>query len=404
MDQFSLFGSPSLSVSDITLYLRQLLESDEILRNLWVQGEVSNLSRPVSGHIYFTLKDSTASLRCVIWRSAASRLQFALQNGQAVEAHGAISVYDRDGAYQLYIDTLRPSGEGLLYQQFMRLKAQLEIEGLFNVARKRPIPERPGRIGLVTSPTGAALQDILNTLRRRCPLVDVFVYPAAVQGEEAPLEIVTALEKINLMAKPDVIILARGGGSLEDLRAFNDERVVRAIVASVAPVITGIGHETDFTLADFAADQRAPTPSGAAELAAPEKGVLLGEVGDLENSLAAALMAVVDSQRRRLDDLGLHLKQASPLWRIQSNRQRLDELTNGTLRIFKHALQLRSAHLNGETSRLAALNPQSIMGRGFAIVSRLDGSPIRSVAQVHPADVVRTHLVDGQFIARVENL
>jgi exodeoxyribonuclease VII large subunit len=274
MDQFSLFGPPSLSVSDITLYLRQLLESDEILRNLWVQGEVSNLSRPVSGHIYFTLKDSTASLRCVIWRSAASRLQFALQNGQTVEAHGAISVYDRDGAYQLYIDTLRPSGEGLLYQQFMRLKAQLEIEGLFDVSRKRPIPERPGRIGLVTSPTGAALQDILNTLRRRCPLVDVFIYPAAVQGEEAPLEIVTALEKINRMAKPDVIILARGGGSLEDLRAFNDERVVRAIVASAAPVITGIGHETDFTLADFAADQRAPTPSGAAELAAPEKGVL----------------------------------------------------------------------------------------------------------------------------------
>jgi exodeoxyribonuclease VII large subunit len=404
MDQFSLFGPPSLSVSDITLYLRQLLESDEILRNLWVQGEVSNLSRPVSGHIYFTLKDSTASLRCVIWRSAASRLQFALQNGQAVEAHGAISVYDRDGAYQLYIDTLRPSGEGLLYQQFMRLKAQLEIEGLFDVSCKRPIPERPGRIGLVTSPTGAALQDILNTLRRRCPLVDVFIYPAAVQGEEAPLEIVTALEKINLMAKPDVIILARGGGSLEDLRAFNDERVVRAIVASAAPVITGIGHETDFTLADFAADQRAPTPSGAAELAAPEKGVLLGEVGDLENNLAAAMMAVVDSQRRRLDDLRLHLKQSSPLWRIQSNRQRLDELTNGILRIFKHALQLRRAHLNGETSRLAALNPQSIMGRGFAIVSRLDGSPIRSVAQVHPADVVRTHLVDGQFIARVENL
>jgi exodeoxyribonuclease VII large subunit len=403
MDQLNLFAPPSLSVSEITLYLRQVLESDEILRNLWVQGEVSNLSRPGSGHIYFTLKDSSASLRCVIWRSMASRLPFSLANGQAVEAHGAISVYDRDGSYQLYIDTLRPSGEGLLYQQFMHLKARLEAEGLFDDGRKRPLPERPKRIGIVTSSTAAALQDILNTLRRRCPLVHVFFSPTPVQGEEAPLEIVAALERVNRMAQPDVIILARGGGSLEDLWAFNDERVVRAVSVSAAPVITGIGHETDFTLADFAADRRAPTPTGAAEMAAPEKRILQTEIAGLENDLAAALMSVVDSRRQQLDDLKRNFEQLSPLWQIHSKRQHLDEVSLNALRAFRHNLQLRDLHLKGIASRLAALSPQSILERGFAIVSTMDGSPIRSIHQVLPGEQVHTRLADGQFNARVES-
>lgn len=403
MDQLNLFAPPSLSVSDITLYLRQVMESDEILRNLWVQGEVSNLSRPGSGHIYFTLKDSSASLRCVIWRSKVSRLSFALNNGQAVEAHGAISVYDRDGSYQLYVDTLRPSGEGLLYQQFMHLKARLETEGLFDDARKRSLPERPKRIGIVTSSTAAALQDILNTLRRRCPLVHVFFSPTPVQGEEAPLEIVAALERVNRMAQPDVIILARGGGSLEDLWAFNDERVVRAVTVSAAPVITGIGHETDFTLADFAADRRAPTPTGAAEMAAPEKRIFLGEIASLENDLAAALMSVVDSHRQRLEYLKRHLEQLSPLWHIHSNRQHLDEVSLNGLRAIRHHLQLRGSRLNGIASRLAALSPQSVLERGFAIVSTMDGSPIRSIHQVFAGEQVHTRLVDGQFNARVES-
>jgi exodeoxyribonuclease VII large subunit len=260
LEALPLFPPQARSVSDVTRYLRDLFDSDDILRDVWVQGEISNFTRAASGHIYMTLKDAGAALRCVIWRTTAQRLQVAMQNGLAVEAHGAISIYERDGAYQLYIDALRPAGEGLLYQEFLRLKARLEAEGLFDEARKRPIPTFPRRIGLVTSPTGAALQDMLNTLRHRYPLAEVILAPSAVQGLEAPAELVRAIGALNRGTPPDVIILARGGGSLEDLWAFNDESVVRAVASSQAPIITGVGHETDFTLADFAADLRAPTP------------------------------------------------------------------------------------------------------------------------------------------------
>ena len=262
-------ASPRWTVTDLTRYLRQLLEADSSLQGVWVQGEISNLSRPSSGHIYFTLKDSGASLRCVMWRNEAARLRFAPQDGMAIEAHGSISIYEAGGQYQLYADILRPLGEGALYQEFLRLKALLEAEGLFDPARKRSIPEFPRRIGIVTSPTGAALRDMLNTLRRRLPLAEVILAPTPVQGDEAPPGIVAALRSLNRVAAPDVILLARGGGSIEDLWAFNDERVVRAVTESAAPVITGVGHETDFTLADFAADLRAPTPTAAAELATP---------------------------------------------------------------------------------------------------------------------------------------
>jgi exodeoxyribonuclease VII large subunit len=230
MEQLPLFdASPRWTVSDLTRYLRQLLESDESLQGLWVQGEVSNFSRPASGHVYFTLKDAGAQLRCVMWRNDAARLRFAPRDGMAVEAHGKLSIYETGGQYQLYADVLRPAGEGALYQEFLRLKALLEAAGLFEAARKRPLPERPARIGIVTSPTGAALRDMLNTLRRRNPLVEVILAPAPVQGNEAPPALVAALQALNEIAAPDVILLARGGGSMEDLWAFNDERVVRAV-------------------------------------------------------------------------------------------------------------------------------------------------------------------------------
>src|SRR5512142_1059833 len=238
MDQLPMFQTPSLSVTEITRYLRDLLDNDEVLRDVWVRGEVSNFSRPSSGHLYFTLKDGGAALRCVVWRSTALRLRFGLQNGLAVEAHGAVSLYERDGQYQLYVEAIRPAGEGLLFQEFMRL----ESEGLFDAERKRELPERPARIGIVTSPTGAALQDMLNTLRARYPLAEVILAPCAVQGESAPGEIESALNGLCERARPDVIIVSRGVGALEDLWAFNDEHVVRAIAAASAPVITGVGH------------------------------------------------------------------------------------------------------------------------------------------------------------------
>ncbi len=257
MFQPPLIKPSSFSVTEVTQYLRTLLECDELLQDVWIAGEVSNLSRPASGHIYFTLKDGGAAIKCVIWRSAAFRIPLDLQVGSQIEAHGAVSIYERDGAYQLYVNAIRMRGEGELYQEFLRLKARLEAEGFFDEERKRPLPELPHTIGIVTSPTGAALQDMLNTLRGRYRLAEVVIAPAAVQGAEAPGEIISAIRRLNLQIHPDVILVARGGGSMEDLWAFNDEGVVQAISDSDAPVVTGIGHETDFTLADFAADVRA---------------------------------------------------------------------------------------------------------------------------------------------------
>jgi exodeoxyribonuclease VII large subunit len=401
MLQPPLFARVSLTVSELTRYLRQLFEADEILRDVWVQGEISNLARPSSGHVYFTLKDSTSALRCVIWKSAALRMRTGLDNGLAVEAHGYISLYERDGTYQLYIDSLRPSGEGRLLQEFLRLKARLEEEGLFAPERKRPVPARPGLIGIVTSPTGAALQDMLNTLRHRYPLAEVVLAPSAVQGDDAPLEIVAALKALNQRVHPDVILLGRGGGSLEDLWAFNDERVVRAIVASQAPVITGVGHETDFTLADFASDLRAPTPTGAAVLATPDKADLRAGLVSLVSRLDSAFEAVYEDRQVRLDDMQRRLLRASPLWQIQNGRQRLDDLvTRGQLALL-HRLQLQRVHLTGLRSRLLSLNPLAVLERGFAVVSHPDGSLVRSISQVKAGEAIQVQVADGKFSADV---
>jgi exodeoxyribonuclease VII large subunit len=401
MQQPSLFKPISLTVSEITQYLRQLFESDEILRDVWVQGEISNLSRPVSGHIYFTLKDASAALRCVIWKSQALRLRVALQNGLAMEAHGSISLYEKDGAYQLYIDALRPAGEGRLLQEYLRLKARLEAEGLFAQERKRPIPSRPKVIGIVTSATGAALQDMLNTLAHRYPLAEVVLAPSAVQGDNAPFEIAAALAALNQHVHPDVILLARGGGSLEDLWAFNDERVVRAIVASQAPVISGVGHETDFSLADFAADLRAPTPTAAAVLATPDQADLRASVEALTARLTYSGESFVQGFQARLEDLHRRLQRASPLWQIQNDRQRLDGLAERGQRALVHLLQLQRAHARGINQRLTALNPLAVLQRGFSVVSRPDGSLVTRVDQVKTGDSIQVRVVDGKFIAEV---
>ena len=320
--QGELFAPEPLEVSELSRYLRKLLEGDAALQDLWVRGEISNLSRPTSGHIYFTLKDEQAALRCVIWRAQAARLRGSLQNGLRVEAHGAISLYERDGTYQFYVNSVRLSGEGLLYQEFMLLKARLEAEGLFDAERKRPVPPAPRSIGIVTSPTGAALQDMLNTLRQRNPLLHVLIAPCAVQGSEAPPQIVAALRRLNRLSPPvDVIVVARGGGSLEDLWAFNDERVVRAIAESRVPVISGVGHETDFTLSDFAADLRAPTPTGAAVLAAPDVGELLDLLRRLDARLREAVGYALEQRQRHLERLTLRLERLSPRRFIYNEQQ-----------------------------------------------------------------------------------
>ncbi|MFZ3071022.1 MAG: exodeoxyribonuclease VII large subunit, partial [Anaerolineaceae bacterium] len=269
MQGFDFLKPPIFTITALNNYLRELLESDEILQDLWVRGEIFNYSQPRSGHLYFTLKDAEAQVRCVMWKNSAMRLRFDPADGMAVEAHGSMSVYSAQGQVQLYIDAMRPAGEGALFQEFLRLKARLEAEGLFDPAHKRPLPELPRHIGIVTSPSGAALQDILQTLGRRLPILKVTLAASPVQGIEAPPGIIHALARLNDLPDLDLIILARGGGSVEDLWAFNDENVARTIYSSRVPVISGIGHETDFTIADFVADLRAPTPTGAAELATP---------------------------------------------------------------------------------------------------------------------------------------
>jgi exodeoxyribonuclease VII large subunit len=401
MNQLPLFKPATLTVADLNRYLRQLLESDPILQDLWVQGEVSNYSKPASGHIYFTLKDNSAAMRCVMWRNSAARLAFPVRDGMAVEVHGSLNVYEAGGQVQLYVDAIRPGGEGALFQKFLQLKARLEAEGLFDPARKRPLPPFPHRIGIVTSPTGAALQDILNVLRRRFPLAEVFIAPTPVQGEDAPPAIVAALQLVNLAVHPDVILLARGGGSLEDLWPFNDERVARAIVASPAPVVTGVGHETDFTIADFAADLRAPTPTAAAELVSPNLVDLHAALEDQSFRLRQTFQGRLADLRWGLETRRSQLHRFSPGNLIRNNFQRLDDISRRGRSALEHSLLLRRTRLEGLRNHMESLNPQAVLARGYAIVTHPDsGEVVNSVRQVLPGDDLEVQVVDGAFPAQ----
>jgi len=378
------------------------LEENETLQDVWVQGEISNLSRPASGHIYFTLKDTNAALKCVMWKMSAARLNLSLRDGMEVEVHGKIGVYEPQGQYQLNSDQIRPVGEGALYQEFMRLKAQLEAEGLFNAERKQPIPELPRKIGIVTSATGAALRDMLNTQRRRLPLVEVLLAPSPVQGTEAPPALVNAIESLNRQG-PDVIIIARGGGSIEDLWAFNDERVVRAVADSQIPIISGIGHETDFTLCDFAADLRATTPTAAAELATQitVQG-LMATVTNYQLQITNLTFDIISSNQAALTSLTSRLRYLSPARLIQSESQRVDEYARRMVSSLLHQIKLQQKYLEGTQKRLAALSPLAVLSRGYAVVTRKDdGSVISRTAQAKAGQEIQVRVADGQFEAEI---
>ncbi len=397
--QPTLFSSNHLTVSQLTFRIRKQLESDPTLQDVWVEGEISNLSRPASGHVYFTLKDKNASIRCVMWKTSAARLQVSMREGAAIEAHGKIEVYDPQGQYQLIVNVVQPKGEGALYQEFLRLKAMLEAEGLFDMERKRPIPVLPRVIGIVTSETGAALRDMLNTLRRRLPLVRVILAPSPVQGTEAPAALVHALESLNRQS-PDVILLARGGGSIEDLWAFNDEGVVRAVVHSKTPVICGVGHETDFSLCDFAADLRAPTPTAAAELATQVTLIdLQALVASFTSRLFTSTLNLIVEQKTAISTLISRIRYVSPQRRIQMDAQRVDDLSRRALSALAHGIQLSSANIDGMSKRLQSLNPEGILSRGYAIITRKeDGMVVSKVAQAKGELKVRVS--DGEFETR----
>jgi len=407
-EQLGLFGfqgstfSEPYTVSQLTGTIRRLIEGEPDLNDVWVEGEVSNFSRPTSGHCYFTLKDASAQLGCVMWRNVAQVQTYLPASGDLVLAHGRVGVYEAGGRYQLYVDQLRPAGLGHLYQQFERLKARLEAEGLFAPERKRPLPPFPRQIGIVTSLTAAALRDILNILSRRYPLAEVLLAPTPVQGDEAPPHIVAALEALNRRDDVDVIIVARGGGSLEELWAFNDERVARAIAGSRIPVICGVGHETDFTLADLAADVRAPTPSAAAELVAPDCADLRALVAGMAETLTTTLRGTIEEQRWRLAGQARALRHLSPAAQLAPARQRLDDLLGRAQVGLNHSLALRRECLSGLAGRLAGVSPLGTLERGYAIVRhRRTEAVVRSVAQVAAGDVLGIRVADGEFEAEV---
>lgn len=383
-----------------------------------VGGEIAGFTRAASGHCYFTLKDAdglAASLRCAMFRRAAAMLDFSPADDALVELRGRVAVYEPRGELQFVVEAMRRAGAGSLYEQFLKLRARLTAEGLFDAEAKRALPSHPRRIGVVTSTAGAALHDVLTALARRAPQVEVVVYPSLVQGAEAPPALVSALRTANARAEVDLLLLVRGGGSLEDLWAFNDERVVRAVAASALPVVCGVGHETDVTLCDLAADLRAPTPTAAAELAAPSREALLAELASLERGLALRVDHRLQTLGQRLDRLALRLARpsdalarqrrllellaqratAAPGRRVELLRQRLEHIAQRHARAQRDALARQAARLDALQARLQALDPQHVLARGYAWLDDGQGGAITSVQALQPGAEVRAVLADG---------
>ncbi len=437
-------GRTVFTVSRLNHEVRALLERG--LGVVWVEGELSNFSQPGSGHWYFSLKDREAQVRCAMFRVKNSAVGFTPKAGQQVLARGRVSLYEPRGDYQLIVEHLEEAGVGALQREFERLKAKLAAEGLFARERKRTLPSFPRRIGVVTSPTGAAIRDVLHILARRFPPASVLVYPTPVQGAAAVPSIVEALELASRRAECDVLILARGGGSIEDLWAFNDERVARAIRACAIPVVSGIGHEIDFTIADFAADARAPTPSGAAELAVPDRRACLDALGRTAERLSACMRRELRAASGRFEAVGSRLRAAHPGMRLAHQAQRLDDLEqrfagalsaglhlrrNRLIEVFARLVQHSPEHLarehrlrceslaarldhalQGRLSRLAhridlaqrtlkTASPLATLARGFAIVTRADGSVITDAATVGADEQIEARLAAGRVRARV---
>lgn len=390
------------TVGQINRYIRNLLENDFILSSLLVKGEISNFKAHSSGHLYFTLKDASGALSCVMFRQDAAGLPFEPENGMQVVVYGHISLYEKTGQYQLYAEFMEPLGIGALQVAFEQLKEKLAAEGLFDGDFKREIPKNPSCIAVITSPTGAAVQDILQIVKRRDPNVKVAIFPTLVQGEQAAADIVRSLKLVNEWGKADVIILGRGGGSMEDLWCFNDENVARAVFASEIPVISAVGHETDFTITDFVADMRAPTPSAAAELATTPLAERREAFHRLELRLERDVSALLTSCRRRLDLLKSRPVMERPLERIyrtmmdvEETQQRLDkEMTN--------RLMQRAERWQYLTNRLEAASPLAVMSRGYVMAVTSSGKLLTSVKQAEVGDRVTLHLQDGKMETNIQ--
>jgi exodeoxyribonuclease VII large subunit len=390
-----------LSVTQVSRYMKEMLDSDEILQDIWVRGEISGCKTYGSGHCYFTLKDAEAQLPCVFFKHARLRSTAPdLRDGMAIAANGHITLYERDGKLQLYVERIEAIGEGALYLRFEQLKERLAAEGLFDQERKRPLPAQPSIIGIVTSPQAAALRDMLRVLRTRYPLARVILSPTSVQGVEAPLAIADALDLLNEHGEADVIIVGRGGGSIEDLWAFNEEVVARAIARSRIPVISGVGHETDFTIADFVADHRASTPTAAANAAVPDIADWQSRIQAYQYTLTTLMDTYFMDKRDELEAAARDLQRFSPQLQLDRLHQRLDDTTVLLETRVEHILSLLGERLSGAALRLHSLSPLLTIARGYAVVRReTDQRIVTSIQHVQPGDELTIQVTDGQIHA-----
>ena len=390
-----------LSVGQLNDYIKGRLDNDPGLRNIAIRGELSNYKVYPSGHHYFTIKDGTGALKCVMFKSAALRLRFRPENGMQVIAMGSVTVYVRDGVYQLYCTGMVMDGIGDLYAAFEQLKTKLAAQGLFDPAHKKPLPKLPGTIGIVTSSAGAAVHDMLRILRKRYPLTQVRLLPVRVQGVEAPAEIAGAIYYANQHQLADLLIVGRGGGSIEDLWAFNDERVARAIYDSKIPVISAVGHEPDVTISDFVADLRAATPSNAAELAVPDQDALRQTLDDMQNAMAVAMQTKIRRAGERLEQLSNRPVLKSPLASFESRKKALELLEKRLISAQSGNVAKNRQRFVAQVSKLDAMSPLKVLTRGYAMVAREDGTIVRSVSDVKPREPIAVRVSDGTIVATV---
>lgn len=390
-----------LTVTALNEYVKMILDRDPLLMGVYVKGEISNFVNHRTGHFYFTLKDEGGAIKAVMFKSSNAKLKFLPENGMKVIVHGRVSGFVRGGDYQLYADDIEPDGIGSLYIRYEQLKKKLEAEGLFNPARKKPLPKIPSRVGIITSPTGAAVRDMINVTGRRFPFAEIILYPTLVQGDGAPEQLVRALKYFNETKSVDVIIIGRGGGSIEDLWAFNDEELARTVAASTIPVISAVGHETDFTICDFASDRRAPTPSAAAELAVPETGELKRKFLNVVGRMELSLTKKTEQARRRLDAAAKSRVLTSPKYMIDDKRMAVLSLSERMDSAFGMLLEKKRSLFAQKTAKLEALNPMSVISRGYSAVFLGDGTLVKSVTQVKEGDEFSFKTSDGKVGGRV---
>ena len=390
-----------LTVTETNELIRDLIENSNVLNNIYIKGEISNFVNHRTGHFYFTVKDDGSVLRAVMFKAGASKLKFLPENGMKVILHGRISLYVKDGQYQIYCDDIEPDGVGSLFIAFEQLKTRLEAEGLFDAKYKKPLPKVPLKIGIITSPTGAAIRDMINVITRRFKMAKIVLFPALVQGENAPQQLISGIKFFNSKKNADVIIIGRGGGSLEELWAFNDENLARTIFASEIPVISAVGHETDFTICDFVSDLRAPTPSAAAELAVPDTSDLKKQLSNVEKKIESQLINKINYHREQINNYANKNAFKNPGNVIDDKRMNLLHIEKNLLTHMKIIMDNKKAAFALNSSKLEILNPLSIITRGYSVAYNKNGGIVKSVREIAPGDSISVKLKDGEVEANI---